>query len=92
MLVGITLEPKLINSIKPIECAAEMSEYLSIVAEERCKRSFSKIFRLWFRQNEFLSSDAHSDDSAGYWKSMSWWFKRIETSHEDSSADIWDMN
>ncbi len=44
MLVGISLETKQINSVKPIECAQEMSEYLSIVASERCKRSFSKVF------------------------------------------------
>jgi RNA polymerase sigma-70 factor (ECF subfamily) len=44
MLVGISLETKQINSIKPIECAEEMSEYLSVVASDRCKRSFAKIF------------------------------------------------
>ena len=44
MLVGISLETKQINSVKPIECAEEMSEYLGIIARDRCKRSFSKIF------------------------------------------------
>ena len=44
MLIGISQETKQINSVKPIECAEEMSEYLSIIASERCKRSFSKIF------------------------------------------------
>ena len=78
MLVGITLEPKLINSIKPIECAAEMSEYLSIVAEERCKRSFSKIFSYFAPRlrsyalkqmgNEALAMELVQDTMSNVWQ------------------------
>lgn len=78
MLVGITLEPKLINSIKPIECAAEMSEYLSIVAEERCKRSFAKIFSYFAPRlrsyalkqmgNEALAMELVQDTMSNVWQ------------------------
>jgi RNA polymerase sigma-70 factor (ECF subfamily) len=44
MLVGIPLQSKQINTIKPIECADEMSAYLGAVAQYRCKQSFAKVF------------------------------------------------
>ena len=43
MLVGIPVEQS--NSvIKPKDCAAEMSDYIVKVAEQRCKASFAKVF------------------------------------------------
>jgi RNA polymerase sigma-70 factor (ECF subfamily) len=78
MLVGISLETKQINSVKPIECAQEMSEYLSIVASERCKRSFSKIFSYFAPRlrsyalkqmgNEALAMELVQDTMSNVWQ------------------------
>ncbi|MFT5924391.1 MAG: RNA polymerase sigma-70 factor (ECF subfamily) [Paraglaciecola sp.] len=78
MLVGISLEIKQINSVKPIECAQEMSEYLSIVASERCKRSFSKIFSYFAPRlrsyalkqmgNEALAMELVQDTMSNVWQ------------------------
>ena len=43
MLVGIPLEQSN-STIKPKECATEMSDYLVAVADTRCKRSFARVF------------------------------------------------
>jgi RNA polymerase sigma-70 factor (ECF subfamily) len=40
----MSLEAKLENTIKPKECADDMCQYLSAVADGRCKRSFSTVF------------------------------------------------
>ena len=78
MLVGISLETKQINSVKPIECADEMSGYLSIVASERCKRSFSKIFSYFAPRlrsyalkqmgNEALAMELVQDTMSNVWQ------------------------
>ena len=78
MLVGISLEEKQINSVKPIECAQEMSEYLSIVASERCKRSFSKVFSYFAPRlrsyalkqmgNEALAMELVQDTMSNVWQ------------------------
>jgi RNA polymerase sigma-70 factor (ECF subfamily) len=78
MLVGISLETQQINSVKPIECAQEMSEYLSIVASERCKRSFSKVFSYFAPRlrsyalkqmgNEALAMELVQDTMSNVWQ------------------------
>jgi RNA polymerase sigma-70 factor (ECF subfamily) len=78
MLIGISLETKQINSVKPIECAEEMSEYLSIIASERCKRSFSKIFSYFAPRlrsyalkqmgNEALAMELVQDTMSNVWQ------------------------
>jgi RNA polymerase sigma-70 factor (ECF subfamily) len=78
MLVGISLETKQINSVKPIECAQEMSEYLSIVASERCKQSFSKVFSYFAPRlrsyalkqmgNEALAMELVQDTMSNVWQ------------------------
>ena len=78
MLVGISLETKQINSIKPIECAEEMSQYLSVVASERCKRSFAKIFSFFAPRlrsyalkqmgNEALAMELVQDTMSNVWQ------------------------
>jgi RNA polymerase sigma-70 factor (ECF subfamily) len=78
MLVGISQETRQINSIKPIECAEEMSEYLCIVARDRCKRSFSKIFSYFAPRlrsyalkqmgNEALAMELVQDTMSNVWQ------------------------
>ncbi len=78
MLVGISQETRQINSIKPIECADEMSEYLCIVANERCKHSFSKIFSYFAPRlrsyalkqmgNEALAMELVQDTMSNVWQ------------------------
>lgn len=78
MLVGITLETKQINSMKPIECANEMSDYLRLVAQDRCKRSFSKIFSYFAPRlrsyalkqmgNEALAMEMVQDTMSNVWQ------------------------
>ena len=78
MLIGISQETKQINSVKPIECAEEMSEYLSIIASERCKRSFSKIFSYFASRlrsyalkqmgNEALAMELVQDTMSNVWQ------------------------
>ncbi|MFT5674161.1 MAG: RNA polymerase sigma-70 factor (ECF subfamily) [Paraglaciecola sp.] len=78
MLVGIHLEAKFTNSIKPKECAQEMSEYLASVASERCKISFSKIFNYFAPRlrsyalkqigNEALAMELVQDTMSNVWQ------------------------
>jgi RNA polymerase sigma-70 factor (ECF subfamily) len=78
MLVGISLETKQINSIKPIECAEEMSGYLRIVASDRCKLSFSKVFSYFAPRlrsyalkqmgNEALAMELVQDTMSNVWQ------------------------
>jgi RNA polymerase sigma-70 factor (ECF subfamily) len=78
MLIGISLETKQINSVKPIECAEEMSEYLSIIAKDRCKLSFSKIFSYFAPRlrsyalkqmgNEALAMELVQDTMSNVWQ------------------------
>jgi len=44
MLIGIHLDDKKHDSVKPKDCAAEMSAHLDTVAKKRCKIAFSKVF------------------------------------------------
>lgn len=44
MLVGIPLESKHSHAVVPKDCADEMSSYLVLVGQSRCKRSFAEIF------------------------------------------------
>jgi RNA polymerase sigma-70 factor (ECF subfamily) len=78
MLVGISQETRQINSIKPIECAEEMSGYLCIVARDRCKRSFAKIFSYFAPRlrsyalkqmgNEALAMELVQDTMSNVWQ------------------------
>jgi len=44
MLVGMSVTENQSNVRQPKECAEEMAEYLSRVASERCKASYSRLF------------------------------------------------
>jgi RNA polymerase sigma-70 factor (ECF subfamily) len=78
MLVGIPLETKHAVASKPKDCAAEMSGYLSVVAEKRCKASFSKVFSYFaprlrsyaLRQigNEALAMEMVQDTMSNVWQ------------------------
>lgn len=78
MLVGILLEAKLNNSIKPKECAQEMSEYLACVAGERCENSFAKVFNYFAPRlrsyalkqmgNEALAMELVQDTMSNVWQ------------------------
>jgi RNA polymerase sigma-70 factor (ECF subfamily) len=78
MLVGISSETKQINSVKPIDCADEMSDYLRIVARDRCKRSFAKIFTYFAPRlrsyalkqmgNEALAMEMVQDTMSNVWQ------------------------
>ncbi|MGS2720924.1 sigma-70 family RNA polymerase sigma factor [Paraglaciecola aestuariivivens] len=78
MLVGISSETKQIKTMKPIECADEMSEYLSTVATERCKHSFSKVFSYFAPRlrsyalkqmgNEALAMELVQDTMTNVWQ------------------------
>ena len=78
MLVGIPSETRQINSMKPAECADEMSEYLNTVATERCKRSFSKVFSFFAPRlrsyalkqmgNEALAMELVQDTMTNVWQ------------------------
>ena len=78
MLVGISSETKQINSMKPAECADEMSEYLNIVATDRCKRSFAKVFSYFAPRlrsyalkqmgNEALAMELVQDTMTNVWQ------------------------
>ncbi len=78
MLVGIHSESKQINSMKPSECANEMSGYLSIVATSRCKLSFSRIFSYFAPRlrsyalkqigNEALAMELVQDTMSNVWQ------------------------
>lgn len=78
MLVGITLESKQISSVKPIECADEMSGYLCLVATQRCRHSFSKVFSYFAPRlrsyalkqmgNEALAMEMVQDTMSNVWQ------------------------
>ena len=78
MLIGLSQETKQINSVKPIECAEEMSGYLSTVATYRCKRSFSMIFSYFAPRlrsyalkqmgNEALAMELVQDTMSNVWQ------------------------
>lgn len=78
MLVGIPLESKQAQAIQPKECASEMSAYLSVVAEKRCKASFSKIFSYFAPRlrsyalkqigNEALAMEMVQDTMSNVWQ------------------------
>jgi RNA polymerase sigma-70 factor (ECF subfamily) len=78
MLVGITLETKHINPIKPIECADEMSDYLGLIARDRCNHSFAKIFGYFAPRlrsyalkqmgNEALAMEMVQDTMSNVWQ------------------------
>jgi RNA polymerase sigma-70 factor (ECF subfamily) len=78
MLVGITLESKQISSVKPIECADEMSGYLCLVATQRCRHSFAKVFSYFAPRlrsyalkqmgNEALAMEMVQDTMSNVWQ------------------------
>ncbi|MAI35977.1 MULTISPECIES: sigma-70 family RNA polymerase sigma factor [Alteromonas] len=77
MLVGIPLEQSN-STIKPKECATEMSEYLVAVADARCKRSFSRVFNYFAPRlrsyalkqmgNEALAMELVQDTMSNVWQ------------------------
>ncbi|GAA0857818.1 sigma-70 family RNA polymerase sigma factor [Aliiglaciecola litoralis] len=78
MLVGIPVETSRTATPKPKECAEEMSQYLATVAENRCKRSFSKVFSYFAPRlrsyalkqigNEALAMEMVQDTMANVWQ------------------------
>ncbi|WP_395341039.1 sigma-70 family RNA polymerase sigma factor [Ningiella sp. W23] len=78
MLIGISLEDKKHDSIKPKDCAAEMSAYLNTVAADRCKVSFSKVFGYFAPRlrsyalkqmgNEALAMELVQDTMSNVWQ------------------------
>lgn len=78
MLVGIPLEAKSSQAPTPKECAEEMAQYLATVAEERCKRSFSKVFSYFAPRlrsyalkqigNEALAMELVQDTMSNVWQ------------------------
>lgn len=78
MLVGIQLEPKRSEALKPKECAKEMSTYLQVVADKRCKVSFSKVFSYFAPRlrsyalkqigNEALAMELVQDTMSNVWQ------------------------
>ncbi|WJG08407.1 sigma-70 family RNA polymerase sigma factor [Aliiglaciecola sp. LCG003] len=78
MLVGIPLEENRSETPRPKECAEEMSQYLQIVAEDRCTRSFSKVFGYFAPRlrsyalkqigNEALAMELVQDTMSNVWQ------------------------
>jgi RNA polymerase sigma-70 factor, ECF subfamily len=78
MLVGIPLESRPSHSVKPIECAEEMSACLSAVAKTRCERSFANVFNYFAPRllsyslkqmgNEALAMELVQDTMANVWQ------------------------
>ncbi|WP_018982946.1 sigma-70 family RNA polymerase sigma factor [Salinimonas chungwhensis] len=77
MLVGIPLEQS--NSVvKPKDCAGEMSGYIVSIAENRCKRSFARIFSYFAPRlrsyalkqmgNEALAMELVQDTMSNVWQ------------------------
>lgn len=77
MLVGIPVERS--NSvIKPKDCAAEMSDYIVKVAEQRCKASFARVFGYFAPRlrsyalkqmgNEALAMEMVQDTMSNVWQ------------------------
>ncbi|WP_421131900.1 sigma-70 family RNA polymerase sigma factor [Alteromonas sp. A079] len=77
MLVGIPLEQSN-STVKPKECATEMSDYIVLVAENRCKRSFSRVFNYFAPRlrsyalkqmgNEALAMELVQDTMSNVWQ------------------------
>lgn len=78
MLVGIPLETKQANTLKPKDCAEEMSAYLMSVAEQRCKASFARVFGYFAPRlrsyalkqigNEALAMELVQDTMSNVWQ------------------------
>lgn len=78
MLVGIPLETKQNQVLKPKDCAEEMSLYLATVAEKRCKTSFAKVFSFFAPRlrsyalkqvgNEALAMELVQDTMSNVWQ------------------------
>jgi RNA polymerase sigma-70 factor (ECF subfamily) len=78
MLVGMSLEAKFKNTVKPKECADDMSQRLSAIASARCKRSFSTIFSYFAPRlrsyaikqmgNEALAMELVQDTMSNVWQ------------------------
>lgn len=78
MLVGIPLEAKQTSTIKPKDCADEMSACLVVVAEQRCKASFAKLFSFFAPRlrsyalkqigNEALAMELVQDTMSNVWQ------------------------
>ena len=77
MLVGIPLEQSK-STIKPKECAVEMSDYLVEVAQKRCKASFARVFNYFAPRlrsyalkqmgNEALAMELVQDTMSNVWQ------------------------
>lgn len=78
MLVGIPLESKQTQALRPKDCAQEMSSYLATVAEKRCKASFAKVFGFFAPRlrsyalkqigNEALAMELVQDTMSNVWQ------------------------
>ncbi|WP_158769218.1 sigma-70 family RNA polymerase sigma factor [Paraglaciecola sp. L1A13] len=78
MLVGIPLETKYSNAVVPKECADEMSAYLELVGQLRCKRSFAEVFNYFAPRlrsyalkqmgNEALAMELVQDTMSNVWQ------------------------
>ncbi len=78
MLVGIPLESKHSHAVVPKDCADEMSSYLVLVGQSRCKRSFAEIFNYFAPRlrsyalkqmgNEALAMELVQDTMSNVWQ------------------------
>ncbi|WP_040515700.1 sigma-70 family RNA polymerase sigma factor [Paraglaciecola polaris] len=78
MLVGIPLESKHSNAVVPKDCADEMSAYLALVGQARCKRSFAEVFNYFAPRlrsyalkqmgNEALAMELVQDTMSNVWQ------------------------
>lgn len=78
MFVGISLESIQSNRAKPIECADEMAQYMTAVANKRCQHSFSQVFNYFAPRllsysikqvgNEALAMELVQDTMANVWQ------------------------
>ena len=78
MLVGIPLETKHSNAVVPKDCADEMSAYLALVGQARCKRSFAEVFNYFAPRlrsyalkqmgNEALAMELVQDTMSNVWQ------------------------
>lgn len=78
MFVGISLESIQKNSVKPIDCADEMAQYMRDVASKRCQHSFAQVFHYFAPRllsysvkqvgNEALAMELVQDTMANVWQ------------------------
>lgn len=78
MLIGIPLSEKNRTETKPKECAEEMSRYLDIVSQRRCKKSYAKVFSYFAPRlrsyalkqmgNEALAMELVQDTMSNVWQ------------------------